>query len=703
MKRLLLLVAAAATLAFFCGAASALTDPSVLPKEPVSVSVGTMDLSDPFDVALAKVGLTKDTMKFDPHDMSYFGGDKYRLAFFDTWMADPFKIPVQTEVIANSLVKLGATGVFPAITGAEGRLNTAIRLGLVGDPLADYVKKAKGPSPLADSIVYLYKKCDRHLPDSERERLYVKAGDVPHHIQELVALFIYTSVDSLDYRRRALQTSSILLAPGTAEYAKFDKLFDSLIKYVTTLDQDVTLTDLNDTVETYEDSVDKLYLNTAGNYVALATDKVMNGLIDLRDKQKFNFNQKFGFEFETPLGCVVLNGGTPGHTYPAGRPYLIILDTAGHAMFNAGAETSGINNPVSVLINMGGNSTYENASPTEGHFGCGILGYGYLVDMAGNSKFVSKSLTQGCGFYGIGALLNLGGNNVYDAFTGAQGAGFFGVGTLVNAKGGNTYHVYQQGQGYGYVRGCGILLDIEGNDTYVAEDKDIKFPAAQSKEHNSSLAQGFGFGKRADYTDGHSLAGGVGILVNGGDDNKFSCGIFGQGAGYWYGTGILAALGKHNEYDGVWYVQASAAHFAIGSLYQAGGGNHFKATMNMAQGAGHDFSIGFLVNKGGDTVYDAPNLSLGGGNANGIGILWDQASGNTYNVTAGTTLGKANIGARGGLRDYMLCLGLFLNTGGGRDTYPADKKFALDNHLWLQPGDDKTAPLAMEKGVGLDW
>ena len=120
----------------------------------------------------------------------------------------------------------------------------------------------------------------------------------------------------------------------------------------------------------------------------------------------------------------------------------------------------------------------------------------------------------------------------------------------------------------------------------------------------------------------------------------------------------------------------------------------------MAIGAGHDFSLGVLIDEEGNDTYDAPNLSLGGGNDNGIGIFWDKSGDDIYNVEAATTLGRANITAvRGGLRDSLLCLGLFLDTG-GKDKY--SKPFARNNSSWTQKGLNTKEPLEMEKGVGLD-
>jgi hypothetical protein len=245
----------------------------------------------------------------------------------------------------------------------------------------------------------------------------------------------------------------------------------------------------------------------------------------------------------------------------------------------------------------------------------------------------------------------------------------------------------------------GLLADRAGNDEYAANDTKIDFPAPQTKEHNASLCQGVGFGRRADFSDGHSLAGGIGMLVDGAGDDRYSAGLFAQGCAYWYGIGLLADNGGDDQYQGVWYVQGSGAHFGLGLLWEGAGDDHYQATMNMAQGAGHDFTLGILYDEAGNDIYDAPNLSLGGGNDNGIGVFWDRAGDDVYNVSAATTLGRANITGRGGLRDGMLCLGLFVDTG-GNDRY--SKPFAGNSALWTQRGQNEEKPLEAEKGVGID-
>jgi hypothetical protein len=377
------------------------------------------------------------------------------------------------------------------------------------------------------------------------------------------------------------------------------------------------------------------------------------------------------------------------------------LDAGGDDRYETGAAAS-FERPVSILLDFGGNDLYQAGADTVGPgFGAGLLGVGVLVDASGDDRYQAGHLSLGAGFYGVGILSDLVGNDHYAGLTVSQGAGLFGVGILSDLDGNDRYHAFQQAQGYGYVRGAGLLIDRTGDDQYIADDEQIRYPSPQSRENNASLSQGFGFGKRADYIDGHSLAGGIGLLIDGDGDDTYRCGVFGQGAAYWYGTGILADAGGDDSYEGIWYVQGSGAHFALGVLWEGDGDDTYRATRNMAIGAGHDFSLGFLYERAGDDRYEAPNLSLGGGNANGIGLFWDLRGDDQYSVVAETTLGRANTGSRGGPRDLMETLGIFLDTG-GIDSYPASKEYAGNDRLWTQTGRNTEQPLDTERGVGFD-
>ncbi len=234
--------------------------------------------------------------------------------------------------------------------------------------------------------------------------------------------------------------------------------------------------------------------------------------------------------------------------------------------------------------------------------------------------------------------------------------------TLDDLGGDDVYECLQKSQGFGETRGVGVLVDAAGNDRYVADDSQVVDPSPQTAEHNVSLAQGCGYGRRAHPGDGWSYAGGIGILVDGGGDDHYSCGVFGQGTAYWYGLGFLVDLGGNDRYDGVWYVQGSAAHFALACLVDGAGNDRYAASMHQSQGAGHDLSVGVLVDGGGDDEYRCPGTCLGGGSWNGVGAFRDDG-GNDHYVTGGQAIGWAS-GAEEGRR----CIGVFVDRA-GKDRY----------------------------------
>jgi hypothetical protein len=350
---------------------------------------------------------------------------------------------------------------------------------------------------------------------------------------------------------------------------------------------------------------------------------------------------------------------------------------------------------VSIVIDFEGDDDYGGEIGP----GTGIAGYGIVVDLSGNDSYRAARMGVGTGIFGAGMILDREGNDEYTTDLYGEGAGLFGTGVVSDLSGDDRYTGFQGCQGFGFVKGCGLLVDREGNDTYVARDDTVKYASSQTKEHNVSLSQGAGFGVRADFTDGHSLAGGVGMLVDGNGDDRYSCGVFGQGCGYWYGLGFLVDYEGNDAYDGIWYVQGAGAHFAVGVLMDSTGSDTFRATMNMAQGAGHDFTLGVLCDYEGSDHHDVPNLSLGSGNANGMGLFIDHSGDDEYMTRGGITLGRASTDSRGGLRDYMRTIGVFID-GGGRDRYSAP--IGSNNDIWVQ--EPPLEPrLRFEWCIGIDF
>jgi len=632
---------------------------------------------DPFEKALKTIGLTKETLKFDYYDMSNFGGDEFLLPLFTLYHQNFFKIPDYTFAFKNYLAT-NANSSKNLIGFASLRVNEGVRRGLIDNPLEVNLKKITSQEPLFESIDSLFVKMGKKLSSTELKKLKKMTQEVPQEIAQQAALLIYTSIDALKWRDLAFKE-----AVGKFD---MDKLFDQSVRLLSS-EEDLITPEYYDFLH----YVDYKYLYTGAEDLAWAVDYVSDSL------NKLSIDGKFRFSYDTPLGRIVVSNGTEDN-FPE-RDYFILLDLSGDDSYECGGANRSYSNPVSILIDKSGEDKYLSTNKTKPSFGAGVFGYGFLIDLKGKDEYLSVNLSQGAGCFGVGVLADYEGDEIYESYTTSQGSGQFGIGILSDLNGNDIYNTFLDGQGFGFTKGIGILIDIKGNDKYIANDSLIEFPSAQTKEHNTSMAQGVGFGRRADFLEGHSLAGGFGILLDMDGDDLYSAGLFAQGCAYWYALGILWDEKGNDKYNGIWYVQGSGAHFGCGVLYDAGGNDHYQASMNMAIGAGHDFTLGILVDESGDDIYDAPNLSLGGGNDNGIGIFWDKSGNDTYNVSAQTTLGRANITSRGSIRDYMLCLGLFLDTG-GKDTY--SKSFARDDTLWIQKGLNTERPLETEKGAGLD-
>jgi len=302
-----------------------------------------------------------------------------------------------------------------------------------------------------------------------------------------------------------------------------------------------------------------------------------------------------------------------------------------------------------------------------------------------------KTGALGLGAVGVGMLMDRAGNDHYEIGRVGQGAGVCGVGVLCDLGGSDRYLCFQEAQGFARVKGFGALVDLEGDDVYEANDTEIKYPAAQTKKHNVSLAQGCGFGRRAHPGDGRSLAGGAGVLVDASGNDQYRCGVFGQATSYWYATGMLVDLAGDDSYQGAYYCQGSSAHYGVAALCDLAGNDRYLTKLHQSQGAGHDYSLGWLHDCAGDDVYECRGTgALGDGRWNGIGIFWDSAGDDQYKAKRGCfgNVGKA--------RPKQFCMGLFLDEGGDNQ-FPSGL-LARPKSTWLQP---KRKNLPLTYGLGM--
>jgi hypothetical protein len=530
-------------------------------------------------------------------------------------------------------------------------------------PPAPAVKEVPADEALVRAITALHAALDKPLSDEQKKQLGKRVKAVPEAVARAAA-------ELLDAVPRALK----LREKAFAKFGGADKLSEAYDRAFT-LAKDYKAD--ADTRRMIQD-VDMLALVEGGRYLARAMDRAEKLLAKVPA-------EKFEFAWETPIGSIALNG-TQDNTYGAG-PYLVIIDTGGNDKYASGGASTSADHPISLLIDLAGDDTYESKDGPA--FGAGVLGYGFLLDVAGNDTYRVEHVGCGAASFGVGVLIDRDGKDKYEVDRGGQGAAFVGAGILADLAGDDEYHCFMHAQGFGGVRGCGVLVDRAGNDKYEADDTDIRYPSAQDAKHNTSFAQGAACGLRDHPGGGNSLAGGAGILIDGKGDDRYSCGVFGQGVGYWYGLGMLIDLDGDDRYTGIWYVQASAAHFSVGVLVDVAGNDKYLAKMTMGQGAAHDYSVAWFHDVAGNDTYECPKNCMGFALYNGVGIFWDGAGDDTYKTT-----GEA-LGATGETRPQHMCLGLFIDEG-GKNTFP-EKGRAKPKSVWVQPA-NKDQPHAF--GVG---
>jgi len=344
-----------------------------------------------------------------------------------------------------------------------------------------------------------------------------------------------------------------------------------------------------------------------------------DNLMLLREDIIKRFGNKPGtilYEAMTPIGKVIVGGSGP-NVYA--EDAALILDLGGDDLYlnNAGGTRPGM--PLALVIDWGGNNRYlskENFSQ-----GAGVLGGGFLIDLGGNATFSSLDGSQGAGFWGIGFLYHGEGNGVYTARKFCQGTGQMGIGLIVNRKGNDRYLCSRGGQGLGLFGGVGILIDEAGNDFYHVGglEPDFRDPLKST----ISMGQGFGQGARPE-KDKDGVPGGIGMLIDEEGDDTYIADYFAQGASYYYGLGILNDMAGDDQYISGRYSQGAGIHSSVGVLIDQKGNDFYYSSVGVAQGMGHDFGVGFFEDDGGHDHYSGGTLVQGAATNGSLGIFIGQ-------------------------------------------------------------------------------
>ncbi len=287
-----------------------------------------------------------------------------------------------------------------------------------------------------------------------------------------------------------------------------------------------------------------------------------------------------------------------------------------------------------VIIDLSGNDFYADtgASSLEKPFSI-------IIDYKGNDTYSSYNYgCQGSGIFGSAFVVDLSGNDAYVAQDWGQGTGLFGIGVLYDKEGNDIYRGKEYVQGAGFF-GLGILIDNAGNDRYQA----------------NLYAQGFastkGCGLLMD-KNGNDDYYATGTQPNGYPENIGTFGGFSQGCGTGIrayadgsmsrsgGIGILIDGNGSDRYEAGTFSQGGGYFFGWGMLYDGGDNNDHYIGTRYAQGFAAHSALGFFMDEAGDDHY----LSYAGVHA---GLSWDmtvtmfidKAGNDTYDYEGGFSVG----------------------------------------------------------------
>ena len=366
---------------------------------------------------------------------------------------------------------------------------------------------------------------------------------------------------------------------------------------------------------------------------------------------------------QTPLGEIIVSGITDdAHDYD--KSPLLLIDCGGNDVYSGFYAQSGDALPYSVVFDLGGSDQYKSDAVDFGPV-CGLLGFAGLFDLGPEADcFSGTRRCFGYSFCGVSMLCDAAGDSKYNTESLSLGASEMGISILLDFDGNDIYHSFFSSQAHGAIGGFGMIHDAKGNDQYIACSTPVINPSAQLKDRNMSGSQGFGTGRFGPNTDGHSLIGGIGILLDQEGDDVYKASVFSQGSGYGFGIGILADLDGDDIYSALWYAMGSAAHQGCGFLIDKSGDDIYEASHYMMGGSGTDFSVGLFADLAGNDRYHALNASLGYGLSNSFALFIDQAGNDAYKVDNGLGAGAAqnelNLTLRGLWRTY----GFFVDMAG---------------------------------------
>lgn len=302
-----------------------------------------------------------------------------------------------------------------------------------------------------------------------------------------------------------------------------------------------------------------------------------------------------------------------------------------------------LNRPIAIVLDRRGNDEYKppstrGGSPSDPTIGSGGFGgIGILVDADGSDTYVGRSYSQGAAYLGAGYLLDsdssgTGSNDQHSILANGSayvtmGAAYSGFGFLQETPSGgsDSYAVSAGGQGMGFGRGVGavgMLVGGAGSSTF-------------SSCGACQLTLGTGFG------------GGVGVLLDRGGRDSYTCPAFAECLGAAAGISsqgvVLDGAGDSDTYElplgasgglGLAFDEGS-----FGAMIDIGGAETYTCRATSCLGVGVFGGEGVFLDLGQATdgyTFGAstrrPTLVLPSGTQRGNSKLWIGEQGQLFGV-----------------------------------------------------------------------
>ncbi|MBN1394876.1 MAG: hypothetical protein JW959_07625 [Pirellulales bacterium] len=307
---------------------------------------------------------------------------------------------------------------------------------------------------------------------------------------------------------------------------------------------------------------------------------------------------------------------------------------------------------VAAVIDLGGNDVYNEG--TVGPQRPVLL----VIDLEGNDIYSGKNPgIQGGAVLGASMLLDLAGDDQYVAREVAQGSVLAGIGLLVDYAGNDAYAGVRRMQGQA-LGGIGLLIDRAGNDDYRA--------ALWGQGMGAPL--GFALLDDLDGAD-HYFCGGMWQ-----DSYEETPGLegWGQGVGAGLrqvangGIGVILDGGGDDLYEFDYLAHGGGYWCGVGFARDFGGNDRRLVTQKSFQGGprtqshfqrfgtgwGCHYAMGFLFDDAGDDVYDGRIMSTGMAWDCSLGALCDFGGNDEYKPVGGLTQGTGAQMGFGILFDY---------------------------------------------------